>query len=233
MSNGVDAWSYSRFNDYERCPLYFAEKHVRKSFKDAGSAAMDRGNDIHKGVAAWLTGAAEGLPRDAFQNPRAEEILMELRNMPKDQVMVEQQWGFTHHWKPTGWFNSRGQPLTWLRVILDVGILYPDMTAEALDWKTGKRYGSNQDQMELFAVGVMCKIVPVKHVTTRLIYLDEKGKNIEDIEEFPATHKQRLIDKWTKKVEPMFTDKVFAPRPNDKCKWCPLARSKGGKCAFG
>jgi hypothetical protein len=79
----------------------------------------------------------------------------------------------------------------------------------------------------------MCKYPPVKHVTTRLIYLDEKGKDIEDIDEFPATHKQRLIDKWTAKVEPMFTDKVFAPRPNDKCKFCPLARSNGGKCAFG
>lgn len=231
MSNGVTAWSYSRWGDYERCPLYFKEKHVAKSFKDAGSAAMDRGNDIHKGTAAWLSGKTEGLPREAFQNPRAEKILMELRAMPG--LMVEQQWGFDAHWKPTGWFDSRGQAPTWLRVILDVGVLYDDMTAEAIDWKTGKRYGSNQDQMELFAVGVMCKIVPVKHVTTRLVYLDEKGKDIEDIEEFPATHKQRLIDKWTKKVEPMFTDKVFAPRPNDKCKWCPLARSKGGKCAFG
>ena len=107
------------------------------------------------------------------------------------------------------------------------------LTAEALDWKTGKRYGHNSDQMELFALGVMCKYPPVKHVTTRLIYLDEKGKDIEDYAEFPATHRQRLIDKWTRKVEPMFTDKVFAPRPNDKCKWCPLARSRGGKCSFG
>lgn len=227
MSNGVTAWSYSRYGDYERCPLYFHEKHVLKSFKDAGSAAMDRGNEIHKGVAAWLSNKAEGLPRDAFQNTRAEQILMELRAMP--DLLVEQQWGFTSHWKPTGWFGND----TWLRVILDVGLVYPDMTAEALDWKTGKRYGSNQDQMELFAVGVMCRIANVKNVTTRLIYLDEKGKDIEDIEEFPGTHKQRLIDKWMKKIEPMFTDKVWAPRPNDKCKWCPLARSKGGKCAFG
>lgn len=230
MSNGVDSWSYSRWADYDRCPMYFHEKHVLKSFKDPGSVAMDRGNDIHKGVASWLKGEAEGLPRDAFANPRAEQILMELQAMP--DKLVEQQWGFTANWKSTGWF-TKGVAATWLRVILDVGLIYPDLTAEAIDWKTGKRYGSNQDQMELFALGVMCYAPPVKHVTTRLIYLDEKGKDIEDIAEFPATHKQKLIDKWTKKIEPMFTDKVFAPRANDKCKWCPLARSKGGKCAFG
>lgn len=231
MTNGVDSWSYSRWGDYDRCPLYFKEKHITKSFKDAGGPAMQRGNDIHKGVASWLTGAAEGLPRDAFANPRAEQILMELRDMP--DKLVEQQWGFTANWKPTGWFSKEAGKETWLRVVLDVGLIYPDLTAEAIDWKTGKRYGSNQDQMELFALGVMCYAAPVTHVTTRLIYLDEKGKDIEDIAEFPATHKQRLIDKWTKKIEPMFTDKVFAPRANDKCKWCPLARSKGGKCAFG
>jgi hypothetical protein len=225
----ITAWSYSRFADHERCPLYFKEKYVTKSLKEDTSPAMERGSQLHAGIAQWLKGEAEGLPRDAFQNPRAEQILQELRQMPANQVIVEQQWGFTANWKPTAWFGGD----TWLRVVLDVGLVYPDMTAEAVDWKSGKRYGHNEDQMELFAVGVMCKYVPVTHVTTRLIYLDEKGKNIEDFAEYPATHKQRLIDKWTRKVEPMFTDKVFAPRPNDKCKWCPLARSKGGKCAFG
>lgn len=229
MSNGVTAWSVSRFADYDRCPLFFREKHVTKTIKFETSPAMERGNEIHKGIAAWLTGQAEGCPREAFQNPRAEQVLMEMRQIPQNNIVVEQQWGFTAHWKPTGWFGSD----TWLRVILDVGLMYPDNTAEVVDFKTGKRYGHNEDQMELFALGTMCKWTPVTHVTTRLIYLDEKGQNIEEFGEFPATHKQRLIDKWTKKVEPMFTDKVFAPRPNDKCKYCPLAKSAGGMCAFG
>jgi hypothetical protein len=229
MSNGVTAWSWSRWEAYARCPLFFKEKNITKSIPFTSSPQMERGDKIHKGIAAWLKGDAEGCPREAFQNPRAEQILMELRQMPATNVVVEQQWGFTANWKPTAWFGDG----TWFRSILDVGLVYEDLTAEAADWKTGKRYPHNADQMEVFALSVMCKYPPVKHVTTRLIYLDEKGKDIEDIEEFPATHKQRLIDKWTAKVAPMFTDKVFAPRPNDKCKFCPLARSNGGKCAFG
>lgn len=225
----LTAWSYSRWADHTRCPLFFKEKYIAKSIPDHTSPAMQRGNDIHKGIAAWLEGKAEGCPREAFQNPRAEALLLEMKQMPSDVIVVEQQWGFTANWRSTGWFAKD----TWLRVILDVGLVYDDKTAEAIDFKTGKRYGTNADQMELFALGVMCQWLPVTNVTTRLIYLDEKGKDIEDIEEFPATHKQRLIDKWTKKVEPMFTDQVYAPRPNDKCRFCPLAKSAGGKCAFG
>lgn len=225
--SAVTAWSYSRWADHTRCPLYFKEKYVTKSIKDESSPAMARGNDIHKGVAAWLTGQAEGVPRDAIQNPRAEQILLEVQQIP--DKLVEQQWGFTAGYRQTGWFGGD----TWWRVILDVALLYPDNTGEGLDWKTGKRYGTNKDQMELNALGLLCKFPNLKTATSRMIYLDEKGKDIEDVEDFPATHKQKLMDKWTKAVVPMFTDKVFAPRPNDKCKFCPLARSKGGKCAFG
>lgn len=225
----INAWSYSRFADHERCPLFFKEKYIAKSIKFETSPQMERGDTIHKGIAKWLTGVAEGVPREALQNPRAEQILQELRQMPPDQLIVEQQWGYTANWKATGWFGSD----TWYRSISDVALVYPDLTAETLDWKTGKRYAKNRDQMETQALAIFCRFGPVTHVTGRMIYLDEKGKDIEDIEEFPGTHKQRLIDKWTKKVQPMFTDKVFAPRPNEKCKWCPLARSKGGKCAFG
>src|SRR5581483_11409959 len=135
----------------------------------------------------------------------------------------------TSGWKATGWCDRD----TWFRNVLDVGLIYEDLSGEALDWETGKRYGSNAEQLELNALALMCKYPPLKSATSRMIYLDEKGKEIEDIEDFPATHKQRLIDKWTRKAEPMFTDQIFAPRPNEKCRFCPLARSQGGKCAFG
>ncbi len=229
--SALTAWSYSRYADHTRCPLYFKEKYITKSIKDESSDAMKRGNDIHVGIAAFLKGTAQGVPRDALQNPRAEQIISELSQIP--DKLVEQQWGFTSSWTETAWFSKDPSKPTWWRVILDVGLVYPDLTGEALDWKTGKRYATNADQMELNALGMMCKVKPIKHVTSRMIYLDDTGKDIEDVDEFPAHHKQRLIDKWTAKVAPMFKDQVFAPRPNEKCKWCPLARSKGGKCAFG
>lgn len=228
MSNGVTAWSWSRYADYTRCPLYFKENYITKTVPKVTSPAMQRGTDIHDGAKRFLLGQQDGAPRDMLKHPRVEQLLLELTQIPDKQV--ELQWGYTDAWKPTGWFGSA----TWLRVILDVNVLYPDMSADCLDWKTGKRYGHNDEQMELFALAVMCQFVPVKHVTTRLVYVDTPpGQDAEEFAEFPATHKQRLIDKWTKKVRPMFEDQVFAPRPNDKCRFCPLARSAGGKCAFG
>lgn len=179
---------------------------------------------LHKGAADFLTGKCAGAPQELLKHPRVETLLLELQQIPDKQV--EQQWGFTDCWKPTGWFAKD----TWLRVVLDVAVIYPDLIAEALDWKSGKRYGHNDDQMELFALAVMCQFVPVKHVTTRLVYVDT-GE--EEFAEFPVHHKQRLIDKWMKKIRPMFEDTTFSPRPNDKCKYCPLAKSISGKCAFG
>lgn len=219
----LKAWSYSRYALYQMCPMRFKHE-VLEGNKTAESAAMARGQKIHKDIADWLMMKAEGLPKEVIKHPRVEQVMSELFQIKDKQI--EQQLGFTDCWKPTGWFAKD----TWLRVVLDVGIMYPDLTYEVVDHKTGKRYGSNDDQMELFAVAVMCQFVPVKHVTTRLVYIDS-GE--EEFAEFPAHHKQRLIDKWVKKIRPMFEDTTWAPRPNDKCRFCPLAKSAGGKCAFG
>lgn len=228
MSNGVKAWSWSAYSDYNRCPLYYVENYIHKAIPKVTSPAMERGNVLHKGAADFLLGKHAGVPKELLKHERVETILYELSQIPDKQV--EQQWGFTDTWKPTAWFSKDPARATWLRVVLDVAVIYPDLVSEAIDWKTGKRYGHNDEQMELFAVAVMCQFVPVKHVTTRLVYVDT-GE--EEFAEFPAHHKQRLIDKWVKKVQPMFNDTVFAPRPNEKCRYCPLAKSSGGKCAFG
>lgn len=224
----VTAWSYSRYAAYANCPLQFAEKFLT-GWKDPGSPAMDRGNDIHKASAAFVSNVADTLPREAMQNPVVLQTMQEIRSVPTDKKQVEQQWGYTSDFKATGWFGAD----TWFRSVLDAGVMYDDLTYELVDWKTGKRYGSNDEQMETQALAVMGRFAPVKHVTTRLVYIDEAGSNPFEFAEFPATHKEKLAAKWRNKVSPMFNDTVFAPRPNDKCRFCHFSRDKGGKCAFG
>ena len=222
----ITAWSYSRYACYALCPLQFKFKFVDK-LPEPGSAAMQRGNDIHVGIAKFLQGKEATVPAAALKNPIIEDLIQQVYQQPNKEV--EQQWGFTAQFVPTGWFGKD----TWFRSTLDVGVMYEDMTFEAVDWKTGRRYGSNAEQMETQALAAMAHFGPITHVTTRLAYIDEDSKNPFEFEEFPVTHKQKLTDKWVKKVQPMFTDTVFAPRPNDKCRFCFQSRSSGGKCAFG
>lgn len=221
MTKPLTAWSYSRYALYAQCPLKF-KLEVIDGLKAPQSPAMARGNKVHVDLANYLKGQA--LLPAAVTTPYQVKLYAEMRAFP--DKLVEHQQGFTNQWKPTGWFGAD----TWYRQIYDVALLYEDMTAEAVDHKTGKRYGSNAEQMELQAVSLMCQYKPVTHVTTRLIYVDS-GE--EEIAEFPAVDREKLTAKWNSKVAPMFSDKIFAPRPNDKCKFCQFSKSNNGVCRFG
>ena len=225
----ITAWSYSRFACYALCPLQFKFKHIDK-LPTPGSPAMQRGNEIHVGTANYLKGAAAGLPKEVLANPVITDLVQQIHAFPNKEI--EQQWGYGAHWEPTGWFD-RGNAKVWFRSVLDVGVMYEDLTFEAVDWKTGKRYGNNEEQMETQAIAVFQRFKPVTHVTTRLAYVDEMGNNPFEFYEFKDVQLQSLKDKWTKKVQPMFNDTIFAPRPNEKCRFCDFSKSKGGQCAFG
>lgn len=221
--NAITAWSYSRLALWEQCPLAFKLKHIDK-IKEEQSPAMARGDKIHKQAAAYIKGeGADEVPAELI---KFAALMREFRAMPTEYKVVESQWGFDPNWRPTGWFAKN----TRLRVILDAGAVYPDGTADVADHKTGKKYGTNADQMELFALATFCRYPHVSHVTTRLWYLDSGD---EEVAEFEQDTRSELIEKWEQRVAPLFTDTVFAPRPNDKCKWCSFARSKSGPCKFG
>lgn len=219
----VKAWSWSAWSLYNMCPAKYKYEKIDK-LKQPQAPAMKRGNDMHVGIANYLKGTASVLPTEVLQHARVIQVIQEIQVFP-DKV-VEQQWGFTRQWEATAWFGDA----TWFRQVLDVGMLYEDLTAEAVDWKSGKRYGSNADQMELQALSVMCKYKPAKYVETRLVYLDS-GE--EEMAGYAATDRVTLQAKWEKKIAPMFNDVMFAPRPNDKCKWCHFSRSNAGPCKFG
>ena len=222
-SNGVAAWSFSRYETYQQCPLKFKLRNIDK-MEEPKSEAQERGIKKHEDAARFLQGAVKAFPPGLVANPAMIGMFEDLRGL---QPIVEQQWGFRADWSPTGWFGKD----TWFRATLDAAVVYEDGTADAVDHKTGKRYGKNAEQMELFALSVMCRYPQVRKVTTRLWYLDEKRDN-EVIEEYSAEHKEALKRDWERKAAPMFNDTTFAPRPNDKCGWCHFSRNNGGPCKY-
>lgn len=223
VTSPVTAWSYSRWALYEFCPLKFKRKHIDKIAEPDSKPLID-GRSRHQGVANYLLDKAP-LPDS---EKRHAAFLLEVKAFP--DKLVEHQQGFTAHWEPTGWFGKD----TWYRQVYDVALLYEDLSAEALDWKTGKRYAANMEQMELQALSLMCQFKPAKSVTTRLFYLDEAEPTTPaDMAEFPASDRDKLKQKWEDKARPMLSDTVFAPRPNDKCKFCHYRQSNTGLCKFG
>lgn len=217
----ITAWSYSRVELYERCPLAFKLRHIDK-VPEEPSPAMERGNRVHADLAAHILGQGP-IPAEGA---KMAGMLGELAALPMAMKSVEQEWGFDRHWNPTGWFGKD----TWLRVKLDACVVYPDGTADVIDHKTGKKYATNNDQMELFALAVFRKFPDVVQATTRLWYVDSGDEVAKD---FVVVDADYLMARWEQRIEPMFADTVFAPRPNDKCRFCSYAKGKGGPCKFG
>jgi hypothetical protein len=219
----VTAWSYTRYADYRRCPMFFAYKHLLK-IKEPAGPALQRGRDIHGDAERYLS--AKRKPKLPATLRNFAERFEELRGL---SPTVEQQWGFTKDWTPTEWFGKD----VWVRNVLDACVTYEDNTGDVIDHKTGKKYGGYDEQMELFAVSTFAKFPELTHVTTRLWFLDIEDKNEQEVlGEFTAKEVPALKKDWTKRVAPMFIDRKFPPRPNDKCRWCFLSRAKGGPCKF-
>jgi putative RecB family exonuclease len=216
-------WSFSRWNTWDTCPFQYKCKFIDK-LPDPPSPAMARGDAVHKALAAHLTSPAP-LPPEVT-DPFQKQIVAEMK--AHDQKLVEQKWAYDASWGPTGYFGKT----TWLRAIADVALLYDDSSVEVIDWKTGKRYGSNDDQMELFALTTF-KHFPGRTrngVKTTLVYLDAGS---EEPAEFKASDVDRLRAKWDDRAKRMLSDRQFLPRPNDKCKFCRFSRSNNGPCRFG
>lgn len=224
-ARALDAWSWSRYETWVLCPLKYRLKFIDK-LPEPGSPAMERGNVIHKQTADFITGARAELP-DAVKVPFQQKLLEECR--AADDKIVEEKWAFTTGWQPTGYF-AKAPKAAWLRTIVDYATLYEDMVVEIVDWKSGKVYGHNDDQIELFALSAMCFFKPAVQVLTRLVYFDAGS---EQRDSFDAKDRDALIAKWNARVAPMFADRDFIARPNDKCRFCAYSKSNGGACRFG
>lgn len=219
----LTAWSYTRYADYRRCPFFFAYKHLLR-IKEPAGPALQRGRDIHKEAEVYITAKRKPKLPASLRNfgPRMEQ----LRGL---NPSVEQQWGFTRDWQPTDWFGKD----VWVRNVLDVCVVYEDNTGDVIDHKTGRKYGGYAEQMELFGLSTFAKFPQLTHVTTRLWFLDiEDEDENEVIDEFKTSEVPALKKDWEKRVKPMFADKKFPPRPNDKCRFCFLQKAKGGPCKF-
>lgn len=234
MSNGITAWSYSRYADYKQCPLRFKLKYIDR-MSEPGSPAMARGSEVHKEGENFLK--AKKLPKKmpASYQHFAEEM-SQLHGL---NPLVEQQWGFTRQWEPTSWFGAD----TWLRVVCDVAVVYGDNTMDIIDFKTGRKWDTNEEQVELFSAGALMHFPNVELVTTRLWYVDQPKDN-EVIREYAREPGRKNEDgeklkdlgtiraEWEKKIVPMFKDKRFAPTPNNRCRFCSFRKEAGGPCKF-
>ena len=223
----VLAWSYSRWGDYHQCPAKFMYKHLLK-LPDPGNPAANRGTTIH-GMAETYVKSTKRKPK---LPPELKNVAMELEHCRTMKATAEENWGFKNDWNWTGrpdWFGND----VWFRMKADVVVAYDDDTGLVGDWKTGKRYFTNEEQVELFGAVTLMRFPEWTEVDVRLWYTDQPSNDNEVQRVYTRDEAVLIRGDWAKRVRPMFADRKFPPTPNDKCKWCPFGVTKGGPCKFG
>lgn len=216
-------WSFSRWRDYERCPLQAKLRHLAK-LPQSSSPVLERGNKVHHQAAKYLV--------DGGRVPKSlSSMAKHYRELRKKKLMVEQKWAFDKKWKPVGFFDSDA----WVRIVCDV-VAYDDpeeTTILIVDHKTSKVNQDFETQLELYVVGAFAKFPKVKFVRVELWYVDFGVKQPQQ----PRTYSRKkdfaaLKKKWAGRVRAMLNDKRLPARPGNQCRWCDWTAEKGGPCEF-
>lgn len=233
------SWSFSRWVDYSLCPLKAYLAHIKK-IREPKNDAMQRGADIHDMASGYIKGKIKKLPSELKLYKDEFDALKKLYKRKLLPAIVEEDWAFTKAWDQTQWDDWIG---CWVRIKLDAAHYTSEDTLVVTDWKTGKfREEDNAlylAQLELYALAALLLNTHIEAVLPRLVYLD-LGLTYPPIAK-PIVYKRSDVKKlraaWEKRVKPMMADRKFAPRPNDKCRWCWFGQSgklKGGPnlCKF-
>lgn len=229
----ITSWSFSRYSAYKQCPYKLKLTAVDK-LKEPGNQAMERGNQIHKLAEDFIKGKIPRLPPELKLFADEFKALKAQYKKKINGMAVEDNWSFTKDWDETSWNDWTH---CWVRIKLDCAHHEDGETLRIRDWKTGKfRPEQNEEyveQLELYALAALLLHDHIQRVIPELDYLDEGRSYPAEGEELIFTRADipRLKKLWEKRVKPMMNDKKFAPRPNDKCKWCFFGQSgkaKGG-----
>ena len=228
------SFSYSRWSLYDKCPLAYDLKHNQK-IPEPTSEALIKGRKVHDDIAKYLEGAPE-MPHEL----RHFSILGEnIRNLPDQVKLVEKQMAFDRDKKPVSWFGANA----YYRFIWDVGIKTSPTHLDAIDWKTGKPYGSYEDQKQMFALPAFWLNPQLETFTGHWVYLDYPDEEPHTVtftrEQVFGPGGVHMADGglngiWSANAAMMEADKAFRATPSrDSCRFCNYHPNKGGPCTVG
>ena len=236
------SWSWSRYYDYKQCALKAKLKHLDK-IAEPKNEAMARGGLLHDTVRDYIKGVKKSVKECGFPLVAVTWFNEAKKAFKKKalQPIIEEDWAFTKDWTQTQWNDWNNCVL---RVKLDAGLFEEGGDVlKVIDWKTGKFRAEEVDQyveqLELQALAALVLYPQVREVRPQLNYVD-LGVIYPPITtplKFTQADVPKLKKLWAKRTKAMLSDTTFAPRPNDKCRWCFYGQSgkiKGGPglCKF-
>jgi hypothetical protein len=222
-------WTISALKDFETCPAKYRWSYLfepadwlalgYRVVPDKGSPAMQRGTDIHESCERYLLGTINVSELHREIRPGWRNLLSGLRHFgatPEEQWEVEEGW---HPRDPDG--------AVWLRAKIDAHYQPSADTMHVIDFKTGKPYLQNMEQVEVYALLAFAKFDAVQTVVGELWYLDHEEPHEKA---FHRAQAPKLARRWEQRADRLLSAVQYPPRPNRFCDWCPYNESKGGPC---
>jgi len=200
----LTTWSYSALSTYQQCPKKYDFAYVQKLPQEYAPAA-ERGKAMHADAEAYLRGTQQELAPSLGRFRRLFEDLRSMSATAEHVVTVDR------NWDPAG--------ERWLKAIMDATLIYPDGTADVVDYKSGRPYPGHAQQMMLYGTTLIAAYPQVTHVTTRLWYLDSGAETKGEVTAQAAEASRRI---FTKMADTMLADEDLRPTPGAHCRWCPF-----------
>jgi RecB family exonuclease len=208
------AFSYSRLNNFEKCPRQFYEINIRKAVKEDETPAMKDGKDAHKALELRVK-QGKKLPVNLSHH---EGTIAKIIASPAVK-QTEMQLAITPAFEPCDWFDPRGGPPTvWCRAIVDLGLLNGE-GAVIIDYKTGKM-SDDFTQLRLTGAVYFQHFPEVQRLSLAFLWL-KHGKVTRE-----PMSRDEIPEVWDglmpriNRYQEAFRKQEFPPRPDRHCKWC-------------
>jgi RecB family exonuclease len=220
-------WTISALNDYEKCParyqwsyLFDADDWLKLGYRvvpSTPSPAADRGTEIHQTCEDFIKGTRPDLHPEI-----SPAWAMQVKGLKALGATAEQMWEVDCDWQQP----DPSHPM-WLRAKIDAHYQYSKGSLAVIDFKTGKVYNSNFEQVELYALLGFAKFDDVDTISAELWYFDSD----EPYEKtYSRSQAPKLARKWEGRARPLLEATSYPEKVNRFCNWCPFNPNKGGPC---
>jgi RecB family exonuclease len=228
----VITWSHTKISDYLQCPHKFYEKYIKKSTKQVESAAMRKGNQLHK-LFELAVNASD--PQEWTERRRGlveselAPIAAVIDRMKDLGAAAELELGVKRDWTPCGFWDKE----VWGRCKIDV--LAADKHGRGLivDWKTGKtkniRYQTD-NELKLHAVIAHAHFPDLQAISARYYYTEGFVFH-PDAKEKPYIFTNLVAERYRinelmGRIEYAVENGKCGTRKNNLCPWCEVKSCK-------
>lgn len=199
--------------DYESCPYKAWLKHAERIPDPRPNKYADRGTAIHSLAENYLLGKIDPLPAELSKFKDEFESLRKR----KDDLMLEQEWGFDKDWNPTEYKTA------WGRVKADCVLPVAENGGVVIDFKSGKKFGNeikHGEQLQVYALSAFIRHPDWNSITAELWYLD--ADDLTTIKVSRKTALERYLKVYDRRFRTMTEATEYPAKPNVvSCKWCP------------